>query len=367
MTESIPVSLPASHADAVHRAQESLSLLGHPDQRWSITLHARLTSPVDRVQAAARLAAELAQRPALGPVPVPVSIAPSELESTLHAFAEQPYAFGDSALRVALVDRPEPGVLLAGHHGAVDGLGLIALLALVLGRPVRTNARGVTVDGSNPEQFVVFAARRVIEALFWPPTRIAGQPAGTAVGDSLAECPVRPFGGGASGLTAAAVRGVARWNGDHGASARRITVAIGASQRSGAEPTLEHRAAWMRIRARSGDDQQIAAMVRAAHPLPVGPAQHNLAGIGRLASGLLSRRLGSTLLVSNLGVVNGPPELDALSFYPVTHGHRAVALGAATVDDRTVLTMRSEARDFDATSLGRLLSILAGELEQAGT
>jgi hypothetical protein len=201
-----------------------------------------------------------------------------------------------------------------------------------------------------------------------PPTRIAGPAVSTATrGESLAELPAPAIAGGTSALIAATVRAVAGWNADHGQQARRIVVAIGASQRSGSEPTPEHRAAWMRIHVPSGDDHAIRTALETAPPLPASPGSDRFARAGRIAASLLSRRLGSTLLVSNLGAVSGAPELQRIAFYPVTHGHRAIALGAVTVGRQTSITLRGEGRDFEATTLRLLLERIAVQLAAGGT
>ena len=356
----------APSSDPVLRARESASLIGHPDQRWSIVLHARLAAPLEPEVVNARIAAELDHRVELGPSPTAATVASSDLDRTLVALAEEPYVAGESVLRAALVPAPDPGVILAAHHGALDGLGLIALLAVVLGEPVLTSARGVSPDSRGGGRFATLVARRTAEALFHPPTRIAGQPpAGRRAGECLAERSVPVFAGGTAGLTAAAVRTVMSWNREHGADAQRVAITIGASHRPGSEPTLDNRAAWLRIHVRCGDEEHVASTLRAAPSLPVGPSRHRLEGAGRLATRLLSRRLGSTLMVSNLGTITGPSALQSVSFYPVTHGKRAVALGATTVGNRSTLTLRAEAQDFDAISLERLLRSVSEELRSA--
>jgi hypothetical protein len=358
---------PAARDDAVLTASRSLALFGHPEERWSIVLHGRLSQPLDPAAVAARLTDELAHRPQLGPPPPLSTVPASDLASTLRSLAGAPYEVGGPALRVTLIDAPDPGVVVAAHHGVLDGLGLIALLALALGEPVVSGAKGLKPDAAAGGRFGAFAIRRVTEAMVRPPTRIAGAPhTAGGRGEVMAMRAVPAFSRGAAALTAAAVRAVVGWNREHGAAAPRVAVAIGASERSGASPTLEHRAAWMRILVSSGDDETVAAALRAAPALPVAPPTQRLAGAGRMAARLLSRRLGSTLLMSSLGALTGPPNLHEVAFYPVTHGDRAVALGAATISGRSTITLRGEARDFDAPSLERLLDMLAGELPPEG-
>ena len=77
---------------------------------------------------------------------------------------------------------------------------------------------------------------------------------------------------------------------------------------------------------------------------------------------LMAEQLGSSLLVSNLGVLSGPPELSSVAFFPKQYGRSPVALGAATVAGATTLSLRVRARDFRPDDAERLLTGLVAEL-----
>jgi hypothetical protein len=77
---------------------------------------------------------------------------------------------------------------------------------------------------------------------------------------------------------------------------------------------------------------------------------------------LVAEQLGSTLLVSNLGVLDGPRDLRSVAFFPKQYGRSPVALGAATVAGTTTLALRVRARDFGPDDAERLLAGIAAEL-----
>src|SRR5689334_1777775 len=122
-----------SRVDAVARGNQSLALFGHGEDRWSVVLHAQLSRALDAGQVADRVSAGVLPRPELGPPPPVQVMSPQDLPAGLRALAGVPYRTGGPALRVSLVGDPDPGVAVAAHHGVLDGLGLLALLSLVLG------------------------------------------------------------------------------------------------------------------------------------------------------------------------------------------------------------------------------------------
>ncbi|MGH3739663.1 MAG: hypothetical protein ACRDT6_29285, partial [Micromonosporaceae bacterium] len=90
--------------------------------------------------------------------------------------------------------------MLAAHHGAVDGFGLLALLGLALDAPVSSTARGI---GTRPagRGFLLSGLLRLSEALFTPPTRAAPVGPGTgSVRDALAAVEVRAARWGSTAL-----------------------------------------------------------------------------------------------------------------------------------------------------------------------
>ncbi len=354
-------------AGAVSAAKRATALAGHPDVSWSIVLGARVDGPPPlQTDVSDRLAAALTGRPLLGPVPAVRSVGPDGVAALRKSFANDPYQDGGPALRVALAGPPSE-VVVAAHHGALDGLGLLALLGVVLGSSVSSSARGLGPTGPT-RSFALTAARRVAEALLRPPGRIAPAraPASTAPpGDVLVALDVPAAVGGTAALVAAAVRAVSAWNGRTGEPAGRMIVAIGASRRPGSDLTMEERSAYLRIGPvpPTAGEAAVRSLVRSAVPEPAAPP---VRGLGPLVPAVraLSRRLGSTLLVSNLGTVTAPG-LASVAFHPVAHGRSGVALGAATVGGATTLTLRARAEAFDEDGAMGLLAGVAAELAGA--
>src|SRR5207302_428246 len=79
-------------------------------------------------------------RPDLGPIPSLAVIASGDADAAIGHMADARYTVGRPLVRVALApgggaENP-PRVLLAAHHAALDGLGLLALLGVALGAEV---------------------------------------------------------------------------------------------------------------------------------------------------------------------------------------------------------------------------------------
>lgn len=349
--------------DAVAAARESVALAGHPDVSWSVVIEAGLAAAPATADVQARLDAVLPGHPHLGPSPRVRSVDDAALAGERQRIADEPYAAGGPATRVTIVAGASSRLLVAAHEGALDGLGLLGLAGLALGLPLASSARGVGADPPRGS-FAASALRAVTEAAVRPPTRVAaagGRPG--ARGDELG---ARDAGSlrGTAHIVAAAARAVVAWNAGHGAQAGRIVTVIGASHRAGDAITLDHAAAWMRVRPGRGDDAIVAARIAAEQPRPVGPPAR-LPGPAIGAIRLLSKRLGSTFLVSNLGLIAAPPAVTSLAFFPVAHGRSGVAFGAATVGNASTITIRARARRFDAAAAAEILDRVAGELGAA--
>jgi hypothetical protein len=347
---------------AVRRAKEALAWTGQAGAAWSVVLEAQVAAPLAPDGVRDRLAAAAAEAPHLGP-PAPVeAVAEAEFPRVRAAFADRPYAEGGPAVRAAVCAGDRAVVVLAAHHGALDGLGLVALLGEVLGAPVTSSVRGVDaapVEGWRPRA----VAGRLREALLAPPARV--RPARrdrAARGDRLVAATGPALHGGTAALVAAAVRSVRAWNAHRGAATRRPVVAVGVSRRGGTELTLAHDATWLRLRLDgAADEDAVAAVLRRTRPERVGRGP-TLAPPLAAAARLVAEQLGSTLLVSNLGVLDGPRQLRSVAFFPKQYGRSPVALGAATVAGTTTLTLRVRARDFEPDDAERLLGAIAREL-----
>lgn len=309
--------------------------------------------PVRPVQAADRLRALVDRHPSLGVAP-PVR---SRDEHTLAEFADEPYRDGASLVRVA-VGPDEHGadtVVVAAHHGAVDGLGLLAILGAVVGGPVTSSARGIG-DRRPLTSWEASAARRVAEAVVAPPVRIAPR-RGTrgARGDVLLASSVPAARAGSAELIVAATRATTAWN----RAARPVVAAVGLSRRSGARLTPEPAAAFSRLRVPADADVDAVRALLAAQPPeptppPGGPGSSLLATV-------LATRLGATFLTSNLGVVDGPG-LRSVAFHPVASGRSGVAIGLASTAGATTVTLRARRASFDDSAAAELLALVRAAL-----
>ena len=315
---------------------------------WGVALRGR-AGPVDPVRIRARLR-ELADRH-------PTLRLPHDLTTgwDLPGLASQPFPPTEPAVRVAV----EPGgaVVLAAHHHAVDGLGLLALFSELTGTDAVSSARGLGDRPSRP--FVLAAAGRLAEALLQPPASVARSGVRTGLDVLVVAGVDQPVRTGP--LVTAAAQAVRIWNADHGERADRIAVAIGASLRAGAEARPEDASAYLRLR--RAERLDVDAVEAAMRSQPVEPPTLPSGRSGALAriAGWFSQRLGSTLLVSHLGEVSDPG-LEALEFYPVAGGRSGVSLGAATVGGRTTLTLRARGGEHTDAELGRLLALVRDAL-----
>ena len=349
--------------DAVRHARETLAWTGQAGAAWSIVLEARVAEPLSRDGVRDRLAAAARAAPHLGPPPPVEAVAEAALPRVRGAFADTPYADGGPTVRAAVCAGDPAAVVLAAHHGALDGLGLVALLGEVLGAPVRSSVRGDHAgprEGWRPRA----VASRLREALLAPPARVLPARRDRAArGDRLVAATGPAVQGGTAALVAAAVRGVRAWNAHRGAATRRPVVAVGVSRRGGANPTLAHDATWLRLRLDgAADEDAVAAVLRRTTSERVGRGPVLPPPVAA-AVRLVAEQLGSTLLVSNLGVLDGPGQLRSVAFFPKQYGRSPVALGAATVAGTATLTLRVRTRDFGPDDAERLLAGIAAELQ----
>ncbi|WP_290058202.1 hypothetical protein [Amycolatopsis solani] len=332
-------------SDHAHRV---VGLYGDPTVSWSILLEAELSAAAPEPgKLRARLAAAVQQYPHLGAVPE-IELA-DDLPAVRDRFASEPYERTAPLIRVAV---RADALLVAAHHGALDGLGLLALLGILLDVPVSSAATGIGPRGGG-KPFVVSAVQRLAEAVFVPPGRIVPDRAAPSSGDVFAARHEPRLRLGAPGFVTAAARATERWNHSHGARTARVVAALGASRRSGAAPEPVHDSAFFRLRlgSRAAD---VAALLRTRPPEPDFPARSSR--FARLGTRLLAGRLGSTFLVSNLGLVSTVDTVRSLAFYPAASGRSGVAFGAATTGGTTTVTVRARRRDFDAPAAARLLA-----------
>jgi hypothetical protein len=352
--------------DAVRHAKHELTWTGQPEAAWSVVLEARVSDPLEAGPVDERLAACASAVPELGPPARARAISAAELPAVRSAFADTPYADRGPALRVAMTTERPAVVLLAGHHGALDGLGLVALLGSILAAPITSSVRGLGPAPAAPWRPRAMLAR-LAEVVLAPPARVVpARHDRRSTGDQLLAAATSALTGGTAALVSAGLRAVRRWNHARGTDTRRPVVAVGASRRNGTSPRLGHEAAWLRLALAGDDDAAVRLALERALPAPAGgglPLPRVVRPLARLAA----EQLGSTLLVSNLGSLQGPTELQSVAFFPKAYGRSGVAVGAATVGDASTITMRARARDFRQQDLERLLAEVIGELPTEAT
>lgn len=354
---------------------------GDPTISWSVLLQATLTAHVSAGAVTERLVDLVTRYPHLGVPPTVLAADGSHWPAVCASFADEPYSDGAPLLRVAVgtdsTDRC--GLLVAAHHGATDGLGLLAVLATALGANLVSQASGIA-DRPCSSAFLTSAARRLAEALVTPPARIAPSRCrslstpGTAHGDILvyaelpASCP-DPAAGAASAfgtvnaaaLIAATSRAALEWNTRHHTPYRRAVAGLGVSRRDGKRATPVADSTFLRLRLpRSADAGAVRGLIATQPPEPNFPRSRS--ALATAVTRLLASRLGSTFLASNLGVVDGPAEVRSLAFYPTASGRSGIAVGAATIGQVTTVTLRARRTSFDHASAAALLSMIVAHL-----
>jgi hypothetical protein len=349
---------------AVVQARRVVGLYGDPDVTWSVVLAIRVRdrlSPEDVSSAASTLVRD---HPHLGRAPAVDVCAPDGEAGALAGLANRAYDDAAPLLRVVLTADAR-GLLLAAHHGAVDGLGLLGVAAALTGLPLTSNARGIARE-SEPTGFVRGSVRRLLEAAFAPPVRIPGDRTGPVrePGDWLEARDVDVARPGSAALVRTAVEMV-----DRASSGRRthgrLVVSMGLSRRPGDPvPSPDRDTAYMRLRADDvGSVEAARRLVAATPPEPAFPVR-DAGGLGPRVARLLSHRLGATVLVSNLGRVDHPA-VESIRFWPVPTGPSGVCLGLASSATTTTLTLRARRGWFGPSAAAALADLAAESLQRA--
>lgn len=371
-------------ADPVAAARAVVGWYGDPTVSWSVLLEASLDQPVPATVVGQRLQALIGQFPHLGTPPPVLARASADWAAVRTAFADEPYRDNEPLVRAA-VGTDHGQLLLAAHHGATDGLGLLAILGAALDEPAVSQARGIA-DRPSASAFLSSAARRLAEALFAPPARVAPAPfapparptdpparatdpparaadppagppgdrTGDRTGDVLAAAELPAVSAGSAPLTAAVTRAAQEWNTHHGAPYRRAVAGLGVSRRDGHQATPVADSAFLRLRLpRDASPALVRQLIAAQPPEPDFPRSRSAAPA--LLTRVLASRLGSTFLVSNLGAVRAGPGVRALAFYPAASGRSGIAVGAATAGAVTTVTLRARRAAFDPAAAQALL------------
>lgn len=332
-----------------------VGMYGDPTVPWSIALEAELTEPVAPGLMCTRLTELVAAHPNCGLPPAWQVVAESDWQRALDELMNTPYAENGPILRGAC-DAAGRRVVVGGHHGAVDGLGMLAMLAAVLDTDLRSRARGVASVAPR-QSFSGLVRERLVEVLLHPPRRLrprAGD--GSSAGDWIVSAQVEGRVDTSLMVTALAAL-VERW--DAGFQTRRpTTVAIGASRRpAGMRPLPDRDTTFLRVRVPSATGpERIRTVLQETAPEPDYPASRG-GGFAPLAIRVFSSRLGSTALVSSLGVVLGGEEmLRSLRLYPAPSGPSGVAVGAINTGGTGTVTLRARRRDFCESAARELLA-----------
>ncbi|GAA1542998.1 hypothetical protein [Nocardioides humi] len=324
---------------------------------WRILLTATLPQPPP-AELADRLAALARDQgwPSRSPLAAP-SLA--HLRARLVAAAPEPL----------LVGVHDHELVVSAHHGALDGLSLLAVLDRLGLGPATSSARGVG-DRTTTGGLVTTVAHRLGEVALRPPARVTPPAApvpepGDVLVDAELAGSVR-----VAPLVHAAAQAVGRHQATRGRRARHVAVAVGAVRTQGAARGLGDHSVLLRLRDVERLDLAGVAEALGSAPVVTPPAPGAdrpwTPLLGRAtATGLrvLAPRLGSTLLVSHLGEVDAPA-VERLAFHPVTAGGTGISLGAVGHRGRTVLTLRARAAEWNDNGLEQLLEAVVSLLRE---
>jgi hypothetical protein len=356
-------------------SRNALALLRFPDRRtgWVVVAAASLTAPPagldERVQAlhravpivGARLRGEVWHQ-GTPPEPLVVDGEPLRAPVLLDPFrlaAEPP-------LRV-LVGAGGARLAVACHHAAFDGLGLLALLAALLGGPPPSPPAPAGA-GRPPAEL-----RGLLGRVARPADRVAPSPHAPAR-DALVVREVALAGQGVTArVAAAAVAAAGARNARLGRRWRRVGVNLGlagpvpafaaggdpdAAGFGGSSTVAGNVSRYRRLDLLAGEAVEPA--VAAAMASPREPVDQVWSPrLGRLL-GPMARRCSASLLVSNVGrrAVPGATRLD---FFPVARGRSAVAVGAAGLPGGPS-TVSLRARDLSSEDAEELLADIVARL-----
>jgi hypothetical protein len=344
-------------------------MYGDPSVSWSIAIDVALSEPANTVDVQDRCGALAEQHPHLGRPPGVRPFDEASAATVLAEMLDAPYGDQDPLVRVALA-RGGRRLLVAGHHGALDGLGLLATLSILLDQPVLTRAAGIGQSTSRLG-FIRSTSARLIEALFTPPDRVArskctrvDRPPVAGPGDFTARIDLSATRVNTAAIVAATARAVGDRNSRHGAGARRLVAAVGASRRDGSRARPDRDTAYLRIRLpRDLTESAVRNAIASTPPEPAFP-ERSLGRTGKLVIRALRARLGSSLLVSNLGVVPCAA-VEQIALYPSAAGPQALAVGVASTSSYTTVTVRMPRADFSQHAADEVCAAIARQLVTA--
>jgi hypothetical protein len=331
---------------------QARALLHGPDRRtaWVVVVAATLREPICDVDA--RLAALGAAVPMttarlrhgrwhLGSLPSPERVADDPLTQPA---TWRPFRLAEEAPLRVVVAADARRLALAAHHAAFDGLGLVALLAALLGGPLPAPAAAPPPSRSEP-------LRAAVGRLLRPADRVAPSPQ-YGSRDAVAVRAVALDGPRVTArLAAACVAAAGARNARLGSPWQRVGISLGVGGPAGAGNVSTYR----RVDLPAGAAVEPAVGAALAHGAP--PA---LAGrLGWLLAPVASR-FSDSVLVSNVGR-HDLPGAARLDFLPVARGRSAVAFGAAGLTGGTA-TVTVRARDLGQADAEALLDDVVARL-----
>jgi hypothetical protein len=350
---------------AVLAARRVVGFYGDVAVSWSIMVDARLTAAVEPEVLRERLVDVVRENPHLGLPPRFEVVAPADLDHVRQVFADEPYGNQEPLVRGA-VDTTGRRVLVAVHHGAADGFGMLAILSRLLDTDLRSSTRGVL--GAVPHtSFVRSSVGRLVEAAFRPPQRFEPDVVtGTGgEGDWIVERNIDALKPGTPAMVVAVRLALLDWNAVQGRRSHRpVVIAVGASKRDHTQaPSPDRETAYLRL---ADVDVSASAKARellmATPPEPDFPVSTGL-GIAPMVTKVLRNRLGSSALVSNLGRVDGRGVVDHIVLFPCATGPSGVAVGLTSVDGTTNLLVRARRADLSETAAREIHARIARHLE----
>jgi hypothetical protein len=344
---------------AGRQAREVVGLYGDPDTTWGICLELGFASPLGADQVRERASALVAGHPHLGPGPVIVVAGDEEWDLRREEAAAAPYDVVGPLVRL-LLSADGHRLLVAAHHGACDGLGLVAIAESVSGAGLVSAARGIG-DRPSPLSFTRSSIARLNEAVLRPPPRFVSHVAPDGAGEHLRVLTLPRRSTGTVDLCVALADVFTAWNHPGSGNAGRPLFVSGASRRPPGTLAPDRQTAYLRFRVDpSWDRDRVRAEFGALAPEPEFP-ETSVGGVGPRITRLLRARLGATAQLSNLGVVEAT-ELEYAAMFPALSGPRGLAVGLVTTSSTTTLSLRTRGSEFSAADTDQLLGLIAARL-----
>lgn len=344
---------------AGRQAREVVGLYGDPDTTWGICLELGFTAPLVPAAVRERAAALVAEHPHLGPAPEVVEVGLPDWDDLREQAAAAPYDVAGPLVRLLLA-ADGTRLLVAAHHGACDGLGLVAIADRVSDGGLTSAARGIG-DRPAPLSFTRSSLARLSEALLHPPPRFASHVSPSGDGETLRVVTLPRRSTGTVDLCVALAAVFTTWNQPGGGNAGRPLFVTGASRRAAGTLAPDRQTAYLRFRVDPDwDRDRMRAGFAELAPEPEFP-ETSVGGVGPRVTRVLRARLGATAQLSNLGVVEGA-SLEYAAMFPALSGPRGLAVGLVTTVTTTTLSLRTRATEFSPSDTDALIALIAERL-----